>query len=122
MNRRFLFLLAVLTAFAARPVYAWNPLDKLGRGICDVVFCFLELPRHMGTTVEHSGDFAGITTGVLKGLGAMGLRLVSGVYEIVTFPIPLPSHYRPVMYPEYIFYEYPSGTRYDIGARRATSQ
>ena len=49
---------------------------------------------------------AASTWGVLKGIGMSCLRLGVGVYETVTFPIPAPKGYVPILKdPEFMFEE-----------------
>ncbi|NQU11000.1 exosortase system-associated protein, TIGR04073 family, partial [bacterium] len=48
---------------------------------------------------EHGG--AGLTYGVPKGFVRWVGRELVGVWEIVTFPLPLPKGYQPVMQPEW---------------------
>ena len=58
---------------------------------------------NMGEAKEKDGMFAGFTTGLFTGIFDMGKRLVVGAYEVVTFPVPLPSGYKPIITdPEYI--------------------
>lgn len=107
-----------------RPAEAGNPAEKFGRGLTNILFAVAEIPHNMNVSTQKSGDMAGITTGFWKGFGFMWLRIAAGIYDIVTFPIPIPARYEPVMYPEYIAvsrfdYEYPiPGTRYDVPKRK----
>jgi putative exosortase-associated protein (TIGR04073 family) len=45
----------------------------------------------------------GWTVGLGKGLGHTLLRMGTGVYEVVTFPFPLPEGYRPIVEPEFVW-------------------
>ena len=51
----------------------------------------------------RSGPWAGFTWGLLRGVGYGFIRTAGGVYETVTFPVPAPADYRPIMVPEYVF-------------------
>lgn len=80
-----------------------GPVKKLGRGIANVVTSPFEIPMDMGETKDESGIFAAFTWGLLKGTVDMVKRAVVGVYEIVTFPVPLPADYKPIIDdPEFI--------------------
>ena len=74
-----------------------NATKKLGRGVANVVTCPFELPKSMGETNEESGIFAGMTWGLFEGLVGTVKRAVVGVYEVATFPVPLPSQYKPIL-------------------------
>jgi putative exosortase-associated protein (TIGR04073 family) len=79
-----------------------GPIEKLGRGIANVLTCPLELPKGIGDVDEEKGAFAAYTWGVLQGTVNIVKRAVVGVYEIATFPIPLPKDYEPILTdPEY---------------------
>ena len=79
----------------------WTPADKLTRGLGNGLFGFLEIPRQIFNTSQEDSWLAGLTVGVFKGVGYSVARMGTGVYEIVTFPIPLPEDYRPLIRPEY---------------------
>jgi putative exosortase-associated protein (TIGR04073 family) len=84
-------------------VYAGDPVQKLGRGITNVATGWVEIPKEIGRSVEKSGDFAGLVVGPFKGIAKAIGRTIVGVYEVVTFPIPLPRRYEPVIEPAYVF-------------------
>jgi len=78
-----------------------NALRKLGRGFANVLFGVVEIPNQYTKAVSEHGGAAGLTYGIPKGFVRWLGRELVGVYEIVTFPIPAPSGYRPVMQPEF---------------------
>lgn len=84
-------------------VYAGDPIQKLGRGITNTATGWLEIPREIGRSVEKSGDIAGIFVGPLKGVFKGLGRTTAGIYDIITFLIPLPRRYEPLIEPEYVF-------------------
>jgi len=84
-------------------VYAGDPIEKLGRGITNVATGWVEIPKEIGRNVEKSGDMAGLIVGSFKGIAKAIGRTVVGVYEVVTFLIPLPRRYEPVIEPAYVF-------------------
>ena len=104
-----LFLVCVVGGHAAgaatdgsKTVY--KPGDKLVRGLGNVVTGFIEIPRNIqATTTEEQSLLAGWTIGLGKGLGYAALRMVTGVYETLTFPFQAPKGYRPIVEPEYVW-------------------
>lgn len=79
-------------------------LEKLGRGIANSISFPFEIPLQMSKVNVSDGPLAGLTWGLLKGLGMAGVRACVGVYEIVTFPFPMPECYAPILKdPEYMF-------------------
>ena len=98
------FVVIILALSLASPAYCDNMLKKFGRGICNVLTCPFELPEQVKRTNLTDGPMASITWGVLKGVGMIVTRAVVGVYEIVTFPIPCPEEYKPILKdPEFFF-------------------
>lgn len=51
-------------------------------------------------SVDHGIPY-GATVGVVRGLGMGVLRTGLGVYELSTFPVPLPKSYDPMLSPEF---------------------
>jgi putative exosortase-associated protein (TIGR04073 family) len=78
-----------------------NPLRKLGRGFSNLLFGVVEVPNQYTKAVDLNGGAAGWTYGVPKGICRWFQREAVGLYEIVTFPIPAPRGYEPVMQPEW---------------------
>ena len=75
-------------------------VDKAGRGIAGMVAGVLELPGNMIEESDKHGP-EGLPLGFAKGLGMLVARELTGVYEFVTAPIPVPDGYEPVLEPEY---------------------
>lgn len=98
-----LFVVMALMTVSPFRAEAQTSLDKLGRGIANTLTGVLALPYAMIKENEDKGIAAGLTTGVVKGIVGIVVRELVGVYEIVTFPIPVPERYRPVLDdPEYL--------------------
>lgn len=96
MKKIILLSLVVVLLFSGTS-YADNALTKLGRGVCNVITCPFEIIHRMGEANDERGPFAGLTWGLLDGIYKMGLRAIVGVYEVATFPIPLPAGYAPII-------------------------
>ena len=89
-----------------------KPLEKLGRGIANVVFSPAELAIQIQTVKNRAGGIAGITYGPLRGVAFTLARIGVGIVDIVTFPFPLPDcpetpegfgpGYGPIMYPAWV--------------------
>lgn len=88
------------------PVAPFNTreaLAKLVRGLVNVLTGWVEIPKRVHETSEESGPGTGFTLGMIRGLGYGLTRTLGGLYEMVTFPVPAPPGYQPVMRPAYIF-------------------
>ena len=98
-----LIVFLLVAAFAV-PGYCDDPIKKLGRGLSNLCTFPLEILLQISKVNNSDGPMAAGTWGVLNGLGMSGLRLLAGVYEVVTFPVPVPKDYLPLMRdPEFIF-------------------
>ncbi len=89
---------AVAVCFAAQ-----DPFTKLGRGVANTLTGWVELPKNVYSTSVEQNALAGITVGLAKGAGMSIVRTSAGIYEIATFPFPLPQDYKPILEPEYVF-------------------
>lgn len=101
-----LLVFAFLLPLGARADYedapkGQNALRKLGRGVANVLFGIVEVPNQVTKTTAAHGGGAGVTYGVGKGVVRWIGREFAGAYDIVTFPIPFPRGYKPVMRPEF---------------------
>ena len=107
MKRMLMIAIILLFVFSlVTPGYCDDPIKKLGRGICNVALFWLEVPEQMGRVNETDGPFAGWTYGLLKGTAMMFVRAAAGVYETVTFPIPVPADYKPMLTDPEFFLEH----------------
>ena len=82
---------------------ASGAFSKLGRGAVNALTGWVEVPKRIHETAQRSGPWAGMTWGLLRGLGYGFIRPAGGLYEAVTFPFPAPPGYRSVIQPEYVF-------------------
>jgi putative exosortase-associated protein (TIGR04073 family) len=73
--------------------------DKLGRGVVNTAFGVVEIPKQIVKRALDTGCASGYISGLFVGTGYFVLREMAGIYEIVTFPIPIPEHYAPVIDP-----------------------
>jgi putative exosortase-associated protein (TIGR04073 family) len=70
------------------PSNDYGPTRKLGRGLSNLVFGVGELPATIGKVNAREGNTAAAGYGVVRGLGRTGLRMGSGLFELLTFPFP----------------------------------
>ena len=104
-------LVIILLVSFASTVIADDAITKLGRGVANVATSPFEVFKGMGDVTKEDGIIAGFTVGLFKGIFNMGKRATVGVYEVGTFPIPLPGHYAPVIDdPEYFFEDEAEGS------------
>lgn len=76
-----------------------NPASKLGRGIANVVLSPGEYVVQTAKLMETHDPVTAYFGGFLQGTCKMVERIGGGIYEIATFPIPIPKKYRPLMDP-----------------------
>lgn len=91
-------LMAVLAAgmtmgIGVSAAWAQDPIHKMGRGIVNVLTGWLELPKHIHLGNQEDNPVVGIGRGLMKGAGLALLRGGVGLYEVATFPIPLPKDF-----------------------------
>jgi putative exosortase-associated protein (TIGR04073 family) len=81
---------------------AEGAFSKLGRGASNLVLGFIEIPKNISSTAKTEGALSGATVGLGKGIGHTLKRMAVGVFEIVTFPFPVPNDsYGPIVEPDY---------------------
>ena len=107
MVRKFGWRVAVpvvaLLVMTASVCFAQDAFTKLGRGVANTLTGWVELPKNIYNTSVEDNAFAGMTLGLAKGAGMTLVRTGAGIFEIATFPFPLPENYKPILEPEYVF-------------------
>ncbi|MDE2484646.1 MAG: exosortase system-associated protein, TIGR04073 family [candidate division NC10 bacterium] len=103
-----IFVLAVLVdrsvtvAFAGDEAVAGTAAQKVVRGVANTgLGVIAEVPKTIYYDTLEDGPLYGLTVGVLEGLSWGIARTLTGVYEVVTFPFPIPEGYRPIYQPHY---------------------
>ena len=96
-------IVAIPAGFAATddPPQGHNAVRKLGRGVANLLFGVVEVPNQYTKAQSEQGGASGWTYGLSKGVLRWFSREFVGIYEIVTFPIPAPQGYKPIMRPEW---------------------
>jgi putative exosortase-associated protein (TIGR04073 family) len=77
--------------------------SKLGRGMANLGMGWMEFGKQIYVVGEEEGWLWGLSRGPIDGLGMTLARTVGGIYEILTFPIPIPSQYQPLIHPPYVW-------------------
>ncbi len=73
--------------------------DKLGRGLENTLFGVLEIPKQTVKRAVETNCSSCYFSGFFKGIGYFIVRELAGIYEILTFPIPIPMEYSPIIDP-----------------------
>ena len=99
------FLHIVLTYLLFKRLKTLYPdvWKKLGRGIVNTFTGWLEIPKGIVDESKANNVFTGLTVGTIKGLGLGLVRTGAGIYETLTFPIPIPEGYEPIVKPEFVY-------------------
>lgn len=101
MKRKMASALLLLTLAAGpQTAFAEDAVIKLSRGIVNIVTSPLEYYVQYNLSAEGNNPLVGLLGGVFYGTGFTVARIISGAYDIVTFPIPLPKGYEPLMKPD----------------------
>ena len=80
-----------------------NAFTKFGRGMANIVISPMELYAQPVLLAKDNDITVAIFGGLLKGIAMFVAREVVGVYEVITFPVPLPKGYRPIIKPATTF-------------------
>jgi putative exosortase-associated protein (TIGR04073 family) len=101
------FGLAVMFLLGAMPVLdaanestVDNRWTKFGRGCSNIVFSGTELIYQPYFMFQKERFPVALFGGVFRGAFYAVGRVAVGLYEVATFPIPLPSGYRPIIGPD----------------------
>ena len=83
-----------------------GPIRKLGRGLANVATGIVEIPKKVYLVSKEENLAVGLTRGFIKGIAEGFVRAATGLYEAVTFPIPMPADFEPIVEPEFVFEEW----------------
>jgi putative exosortase-associated protein (TIGR04073 family) len=98
------FLAAALILAAAPSAHAADsPWTKFGRGFQNTLSGWMEI-FYQPSVIHAEGKSwpVALPAGLLKGIPWGIARTGAGIYELVTFPFPVPEGYKPLMRPESI--------------------
>lgn len=82
---------------------------KAANGLTNIATAFLEVPKSIINTTNESNVVYGAIGGLAKGVMHMTGRLLSGVLDLVTAPIPT----KPIAEPAYIWEDFDRDTSYN---------
>ena len=99
---KILILTALISLLLASTAEAQGKAKKLLRGVANTLTGWVEIPKNIYDTSVEENLLAGGTLGTIEGIGMAIVRTGCGVYEVVTFPFPVPEGYQPILYPEYV--------------------
>ena len=74
-----------------------KPMKKLSRGILNTAFGWFEIGQTACEIGKEEGIPAGLTYGLGKGFFFFIGRTAVGLYELVTFAVPVPKDYAPIL-------------------------
>lgn len=78
-----------------------TPLRKLQRGFLNVALSPFEVSHELAKEVRTDSLPPGWVAGLGRGSAYAVGRALVGVYEMVTFAIPYPTNFKPVLQPEF---------------------
>jgi putative exosortase-associated protein (TIGR04073 family) len=76
--------------------------EKAGRGFVNLITGWAEIPKQVDLQWKETNGWDAASKGFAKGFVHAFARTAVGAYEILTFPIPVPEGYRPIIHPELI--------------------
>lgn len=98
---------AVRTKKQDRGPNVFRAFRKGGRGLTNIASSPLEIPNQMVREARRhdtfGGAIGGYITGIPVGCGWMFYRLGTGLFDLLTFPAPLPTYEKSYIQPEYLF-------------------
>lgn len=119
-SRKQLIALILIVAVAATAPAAYageNAFTKLSRGLVNIISSPLEYISEYMKLEEDHNTAAAVIGSVFTGTVSMVARILGGAYEVVTFPVPVPSAYKPLMQPPTPIDNFPAAE----GSRRQAS-
>lgn len=77
--------------------HAYPAAEKLGRGLSNVLGGWLEIPLTIERRYARTDTFGSLLTGAVLGTLKGVVRTGVGVYETVTFFLPIPPNFAPIL-------------------------
>ena len=69
----------------------------------NIVTGWAEVLRTPEAVAREDGALAGMSVGVVKGLGRAAARTLVGAFEVGTFFLEIPKDYAPIFRPEFVW-------------------
>ncbi len=86
-------LAAALMSASPTSAFAQDPIHKMGRGLSNLLTCWIELPKNFHLGMQEENPVLGAGWGLVKGSGLAVTRLAVGAYETAFFLVPYPRDY-----------------------------
>lgn len=87
-----------------RTTYPSKITNKLGRGLGNMLFCWVEIPIEINQEIQNTDLVTGSIVGFGVGLFRTGQRFVLGAVDVVTFPVDIyGNNYQSVQRSEFPF-------------------
>jgi len=111
------FLVASLNTYAQASEHNQKH-EKVRRGFTNLGTAPLEIPKQIGLHWKQTDrnvvlKTAAVLPSSLKGVLFMATRFGSGLWDIVTFNLPLPHNYEPILKPDYVVESWNDGNTVD---------
>lgn len=84
-----------------------SPARKLQRGFLNIAFAPVEISNELDKVKKRDEALPSWVEGIGRGAWFAAGRALVGAYEMVTFAIPFPSGYEPVIKPEFAWEHLP---------------
>jgi len=97
-------ILVAVTLFPGTPAHANGAFNKLGRGFINTLTGWMEVFYTANKKFrEHDNDVFHAMASIPEGVVRAFIRTSVGVYETLTFPLPIPENYEVIVEPEFLF-------------------
>ena len=116
----FLALFVSAPLFAAEIQPEGTALRKMQRGFLNVALSPIDIVHELEKEKRHDTFPPSWLLGLGRGMMFTAGRALTGVYEMVTFPIPLPSGYEPILQPEFPWQHLEESTAKEFSAASST--
>ena len=94
----FAFAVSAVADIQDPPGNDYGPTRKLGRGIGNFLYASSELPVSVCNVNKEEGNSGAASYGIVRGLGRSTARHFTGLFEVLTFPVPVwHNSYRPIL-------------------------
>lgn len=101
-------VVALMILNIASAGHAETMCKKLNRGLTNIFTGWFEIPKNMDISNTKQSFLSAFFIGFPKGCWMTVVRTGAGVYDTVTFMLPVPKDYKPLLEPEFAFTDKPS--------------
>ena len=96
-----IFVFSASFLYAAEIEREGTPARKLQRGFVNIVLSPLEISNELAKEIKNDTMPPSWAIGFGRGAIFTVGRALAGVYDMITFPIPYPAEYKPIINPEF---------------------